>query len=158
MADEIRGEARPAGPPAYVPGADTEVKTGPNWIDQTWTGFVEGGMQAQAAAAQAAGGGFSYTPEQLNTIAKKWAALEAEYQRDLQLAEQLIKAEGPGKEYASDGNAVLIRNSGEALIAANRDRMAYCRAQAEKFWTAAGKYAEREEQATTDINQQGGSV
>lgn len=161
MAEEIQGEARPAGPPAYAPSDGTPPASGPDFFDQINGTFTRLGMEAQAAAVQAesaSGGGFSYTPEQLLNIATRFDQLAEEYEGDILLAERIVAAQGPGIDYASTDNASMISNSGRLYIAAAKERIAYCNAQAEKFRTAAGKYATNEDDATADIERQGGSV
>ncbi|MFI6024141.1 hypothetical protein [Amycolatopsis magusensis] len=51
-----------------------------------------------------------------------------------------------------------MRQSGEALLSALQNRIDYCRAQAEKFRTAAGQYAEADASAGEQIGNQGGSL
>ncbi|MFI6024119.1 hypothetical protein [Amycolatopsis magusensis] len=103
-------------------------------------------------------GGYSFEPAELESIAREWEDLAAAYQMDIRVAEQLAAAEGPGAEYASGDNAQLVRQSGLTLRSALHDRVDYCRAQADKFRTAAGRYAEADTGAGTEIGNQGGSL
>ncbi len=88
----------------------------------------------------------------------EWNDLANEFADDLSRARTIATAEGPGLEYASDGNAELIRQSGTALISTLEERESYCRAMAVKFQTALGKYAAAEDAHSTEINQSGGSL
>jgi hypothetical protein len=78
--------------------------------------------------------------------------------QDLNQATALQRAEGPGVEYASGGNAERIRASGDALYTTLKAREDYCRSMAEKFQAALGKYAATEDTHTTELNQTGGSL
>ncbi|MGA6163480.1 hypothetical protein [Amycolatopsis magusensis] len=113
---------------------------------------------ATGVSANAPSGGYSFEPDQLVGIARDWDDLAVAYERDMDKARQLMRAEGPGAEYASGDNAQFVRRSGEALLSALQNRVDYCRAQAGKFRTAAGQYAEADAGAEEQIGDQGGSL
>ncbi|WP_372671351.1 hypothetical protein [Amycolatopsis kentuckyensis] len=89
---------------------------------------------------------------------REWNDLANEFTDDLSRARVIATTEGPGLEYASDGNAELIRQSGSALTATLYERAAYCRGMAAKFRIALGKYATAEETHSTELKQTGGSL
>lgn len=129
----------------YDPGADWELP-GPDGVARA--GSYGGG----------AGGGFSYDEETLRELMREWNDLANEFADDMNMARAIATAEGPGLEYASGGNAELIRASGAALISTLQNRETYCRAMAAKFQTALRKYAAAEDAHSIEINQAGGSL
>jgi hypothetical protein len=87
-----------------------------------------------------------------------WNDLANEFASDMNAARIIAMTEGPGLEYASGGNAELIRQSGSALTTTLQEREYFCRAMAERFQTALGKYAVAEDTHSTEIKQTGGSL
>lgn len=87
-----------------------------------------------------------------------WDDLANEFNRDREMANTIARAQGPGLEYASQGNAEQVRTSGEALLETLAAREEYCRAMADRFRAALGKYAVGEDAHRTEINQAGGSL
>ncbi|WP_328445737.1 hypothetical protein [Amycolatopsis sp. NBC_00438] len=104
------------------------------------------------------GTGFQYDVETLRELMNEWNDLANEFAKDLNYAASLQRAQGPGDEYASGGNAEQIRASGEALHSTLTAREQYCRSMAAKFQMALGKYATAEDTHATDVNQTGGSL
>jgi hypothetical protein len=102
--------------------------------------------------------GFKYDRETLEQLAKDWNSLADEFRSDLAKANVIAGVRGPGKEYASGGNAEMIRSSGSALVTTLFERQQYCREMANKFVTALGKYARAEDIHSTEIKQTGGSL
>ncbi|HEY3468459.1 MAG TPA: hypothetical protein VGL47_25250 [Amycolatopsis sp.] len=88
----------------------------------------------------------------------EWNDLANEFQDDLISATAMQRVEGPGLEYASAGNAEQIKASADALHETLLAREQYCRAMAEKFKTALGKYANAEDVHTTEMKRTGGSL
>ncbi|MFJ1762282.1 hypothetical protein ACIOD2_18310 [Amycolatopsis sp. NPDC088138] len=89
---------------------------------------------------------------------KDWNDLANDFRDDQQRAELLAQANGPGIEYASEGNADQVRGSGRALLETLDERERYCRAMAKKFETALGKYATAEDTHTSEIKRTGGTL
>jgi hypothetical protein len=106
----------------------------------------------------ASGSGFEYDEATLRELMHEWNDLANEFARDQNYAALLQQANGPGLEYASDGNAERVRASGDALHATLTAREEYCRSMARKFELALGKYATAEDTHTTAVNQTGGSL
>ncbi|MEV4051680.1 hypothetical protein AB0J55_10875 [Amycolatopsis sp. NPDC049688] len=132
--------------PVYDPGGDW-VLPGPDGVRVS--GSYGGGD---------GGAGFEYDEETLHELVREWNDLANEFSDDMSMARAIATAEGPGLEYASGGNAELIRASGAALISTLQDRESYCRAMAAKFQTALSKYAAAEGDHSTKINRSGGSL
>ncbi|MEV4148463.1 hypothetical protein AB0J40_32720 [Amycolatopsis sp. NPDC049691] len=88
----------------------------------------------------------------------EWNDLANEFRNDQRRAQILAQTQGPGLEYASEGNADRIRNSGRALLDTLESREDYCRAMARKFESALGKYATVEDVNSTQIKQTGGTL
>lgn len=96
-------------------------------------------------------GGFEYDEATLHELVEEWRDLAREFRADVAQAETLGRAQGPGLEYASTGNAELVRASGKALTETLLQRARYCEAMADKFVAALGKYANAEESHATEI-------
>lgn len=103
-------------------------------------------------------GGFKYDEATLHDLAKQWQNMSEEFLIDLGHAEVLARTKGPGREYASGGNAELIRGSGEALSRTILERIRYCDAMAAKYIDALGKYATAEELHSTEIAEKSGGI
>jgi hypothetical protein len=101
--------------------------------------------------AGGSGGGFEYDEATLHELVKEWRELADEFRADFAQAEALVRAKGPGLEYASGNNAELIRASGQSLSETLQERARYCDAMVEKYVTALGKYATIEEAHATEI-------
>lgn len=97
------------------------------------------------------GGGFAYDEATLHELVKEWRDLAREFRADMSYAEKLRRAQGPGLEYASGGNADLVRASGDVLHETLKQRVHYCDAMAAKFVAALGKYANAEEAHADEI-------
>ena len=159
---KIAGSAH-ADPNVYVPPADTAAPGADGnvferigeQVAQNVDGIVGGAVNA---VANATGTGFAYSGEQLQSIARKWEDLAEAFAEDILLAETIAETDGPGAEYASGGNAELIRLSGTALVDTLYERRDYCMTQAERFYQAAGSYAQNEDAARADIKTAGGSL
>ncbi|MEU0794621.1 hypothetical protein ABZ342_31560 [Amycolatopsis sp. NPDC005961] len=104
------------------------------------------------------GAGFAYDEATLRELAKDWDDMADEFREDRQKANYIASAQGPGLEYASQGNADLIRTSGKALLDTLAAREEYCRAMAARFRAASGQYAATEDAGRTEIDQAGGSL
>ncbi|WP_037308488.1 hypothetical protein [Amycolatopsis orientalis] len=102
----------------------------------------------------AEGAGFKYDEATLHELVKEWRELAQEYTDDLDQAEYIAKVKPPGREYASGDNATITRLSGQALVEALGQRVAYCKSMADKYVAALGKYATAEDHTTSVINQQ----
>ncbi|WP_342750252.1 hypothetical protein [Amycolatopsis australiensis] len=101
--------------------------------------------------AETGGAGFAYDEATLHSLAKEWRELANEFRDDVGRAEAIARAQGPGLEYASEGNAELVRASGRALAETLQQRADYCDAMADKFVAALGKYATAEDTHATEI-------
>ncbi len=97
------------------------------------------------------GAGFQYDEATLHELVKEWRELASEFRADIAQAEKLGRAQGPGLEYASGGNAELVRASGKVLTDTLQERAKHCDAMADKFLAALGKYANAEETHATQI-------
>lgn len=133
--------------PVYDPGGDWELP-GPNGVPRAGSYGGAGG----------AGAGFAYDEATLRELMHEWNDLANEFASDVNAARLIAITEGPGVEYASLGNAELIRQSGSALTTTLEEREAHCRAMAAKFQAALGKYASAEDAHSTEIKQTGGSL
>lgn len=134
----------------YDPSANWQLP-GPN-------GIPHAGSYGSGSGSGSGGGGagFQYDVETLRELMKDWNDLANEFRDDQQRAEMLAQTQGPGVEYASEGNADQIRGSGRALLETLDERERYCRAMAKKFETALSKYAAIEDTHSSEIKQTGG--
>ena len=118
----------------------------------------QAGTYGAPAGTGASGPGFKYDRATLQELADDWKSLADEFRSDLAKANVIAGARGPGKEYASGGNAEMVRTSGSALVTTLFERQQYCREMANRFVTALGKYARAEDTHSTEIKQTGGSL
>lgn len=102
--------------------------------------------------------GFEYDEATLHDLAKQWSDLAGEFQDDLVQAQRIARAKGPGLEYASGGNAELVRASGDALSSTLKQRIQYCQDMSDKYVAALGKYATAEDRHATEISKQAGGT
>jgi hypothetical protein len=109
------------------------------------------GSYGGEVGAGTGGAGFQYDEATLHELVKEWRELAREFRADIAQAEKLGRARGPGLEYASGGNAELVRASGNVLTETLQQRANHCDAMADKFVAALGKYAEAEETHSTEI-------
>ncbi|WP_326956145.1 hypothetical protein [Amycolatopsis sp. NBC_01286] len=136
----------------YDPSKDWQLP-GPN-------GTPHAGSYGSGPGSGSGGGGagFQYDVETLRELAREWNDLANEFADDQGNARVIAIARGPGLEYASGGNAELVRQSGKALMTTLQEREDYCRAMAAKFEAALGKYSSTEDVNQTEIKQTGGSL
>lgn len=134
--------AVPEGSPTYEPGVSWDAVTR----------FRPTGGSYGTPVAE--GAGFKFDEATLHELVKEWTDLAKEYTTDRYEAQLIAISMPPGREYASEGNAEVTRESGKALMDALDARSAYCAAMADKYRTALGKYATAEDGATSAINQQ----
>jgi hypothetical protein len=99
----------------------------------------------------AGGSGFQYDEATLHELVKEWRELADDFRADFAQAEALVRAKGPGLEYASGNNAELIRASGTSLSDTLQERARYCDAMVAKYVAALGKYTTAEEAHATEI-------
>ncbi|PXY35155.1 hypothetical protein BAY59_06770 [Prauserella coralliicola] len=102
------------------------------------------------------GPGFAFDAEQLGRMAETWENLAERFRNASRNARLLMEANGAGIEYASTGNAKMIRSSGKALLETLEERMKYCQTMADKFSAAGAAYGTAEEGATTEVRKHGG--
>ncbi|WP_158303029.1 MULTISPECIES: hypothetical protein [Prauserella] len=139
MAKEIRGHAMPD-PKVYVP---TPQDPAPNQSG----GTVPWASQAGGSGPNT-GPGFAFDAEQLKALANKWDDLADKFRNARVRAEMLNEVNGPGLEYASEGNAERVRSSARELARALQQRTRYCEDMAERFRAANSAYRVADEEAT----------
>ena len=93
----------------------------------------------------------STTRRRCTNSCSEWNDLANEFRTDIAHAEVIARAQGPGLEYASGGNAELVRASGQSLSETLKQRASYCESMADKYATALGKYATAEETHAAEI-------
>ncbi len=127
---------------------------------RTWSMPGPNGVPAAGSYGEPAGGssGFAYDAATLRELAKDWDDMADEFREDRKQADRIARTQGPGTEYASQGNAEHVRASGQALLETLVAREEYCRAMASRFRAALGQYAAAEDAHRTEIDQAGGSL
>jgi hypothetical protein len=131
--------------PVYDPSGNWRLP-GPNGIPHA------GSYGPPTTTAGGGGGaGFEYDVETLRELMKEWRELAGEFRTDIAHAQALARAQGPGIEYASGGNAELIRASGESLSETLQQRISYCEEMADKYVAALGKYTATDEAHATEV-------
>lgn len=116
------------------------------------------GTYGTPAGTGASGPGFKYDEATLRELMNDWNVMANEFKADQVQARNIALAEGPGLEYASGNNAIMIQDSGRALLATLEERERHCRDMAAKFQAALGKYATAEDTHATEIKRSGGSL
>lgn len=104
------------------------------------------------------GEGYSLDPAGLEHVAKEFEALADEIGEGVLQAQTIARTVSPALDYASNNNAEVFRDSGDALVRSLQDRVKYCRDQAAKFRAAMGKYKVVEDTHSTDVKKVGGSL
>ncbi|OLR90969.1 hypothetical protein [Actinokineospora bangkokensis] len=98
------------------------------------------GAVAAAAGAQAAGGGkFSFSPEEIEGIAKDWTDLASQYFASYNDTERVVIV-GPGNEDASDGQAQAAMQSWQLYRESLLQKYEYSAGQAQKFHDSLAAY------------------
>lgn len=113
------------------------------------------GLREIASASQAQGS-FSFDPDELQSLIKKWQALAESYDLSVAEADAMARVTPPGKDYASSSHAEAANRSGQSYIEYLAHNRQYCTDQADLFQNALNDYLGVEHTNTTGITKSGG--
>jgi hypothetical protein len=106
----------------------------------------------EIAGAAAARGSFSFDPDELQSLIRKWEELAQSYDDSSVEAELMCRIKAPGDDFASKGHAAVANTSGNSYLAYLRHNRDYCNDQAQLFQAALNDYLGVEDANTTEIN------
>jgi hypothetical protein len=110
------------------------------------------GLREIANATQARGS-FSFDPDELQSLIKKWEELADSYSMSATEADSMALIRPPGNDFASEAHAEAANGSGSSYLAYLGHNAQYCYDQAQLFRTALNDYLGVEEANKTEIDQ-----
>ncbi len=108
-----------------------------------------------ANSGTAEGGGFAFDEATLRTLVTSWLELADSYQRSTDNAENMVRIDGPGSDYASWSQAEAANASGRSYATYLQHSRDYCLEQAQQFQNALDDYLGVEHTNVTEINKTG---
>jgi hypothetical protein len=109
------------------------------------------GLREIANAAQSRGN-FSFDPDELQSLIKKWLDLADDYGASIESADHMSRIKAPGNDFASEAHAKAANTSGSSYISYLRDNWQYCIDQAQAFQNALDDYLGVEQTNVTDFD------
>lgn len=109
------------------------------------------GLREIANAAQARGS-FSFDPDELQSLIRKWRELADDYADSVDKAERMATVQPPGNDFASEAQATAANDSGGSYLAYLRHNAQYCNDQADLFQTALNDYLGIEDTNATEFD------
>jgi hypothetical protein len=99
----------------------------------------------EVVEAPQARGSFSFDPDELRALIKKWQDLADSYHDSANSADSMATIQPPGHDFASASHASAANDSGASYIAYLTHNAQYCSQQAELFQAALNDYLEVED-------------
>lgn len=109
------------------------------------------GLREIASASQASGS-FSFDPDELQSLIKKWEDLADSYLASTRTAREMATIEAPGLDFASEAHAEVANKSGVSYAAYLQQNYDYCLKQAELFQAALDEYRGVEDTNVTGLH------
>ena len=106
----------------------------------------------EIAGAAAARGSFSFDPDELQSLIRKWEDLADSYLASTRTAREMVTIEGPGLDFASEAHAEVANKSGASYAAYLQHNYDYCLKQAELFQAALDDYLGVEDTNLTGLH------
>lgn len=106
----------------------------------------------EIADAGAARGSFSFDPDELQSLIRKWKDLADSYAASKVQADSMNRIQPPGDDFASEAHAKAANTSGGSYLDYLQHNRDYCEKQARLFQAALNDYLGVEDTNTTDIN------
>lgn len=116
------------------------------------------GEFAKKAAGSAAGGGYSFSPEEIDAVLSQWQQLHDDLQSDLDDANKIAGVQAPGNEPASNTFVGSANPAGQALVQQTQSMLEHTRQYIEALKRAKGVTEEAEAQAADDAGKAGNGV
>jgi hypothetical protein len=115
------------------------------------------GLREIANAAQARGS-FSFDPDELQSLIRKWRELADDYADSRRNADAMMLITPPGDDFASKAHAEVANKSGASYSAYLLNNWLYCRDQADLFQQALDDYLGVEHVNEAEVNKSGREV
>ncbi|MBB4906570.1 PE domain-containing protein [Actinophytocola algeriensis] len=109
------------------------------------------GLREIANAAQARGS-FSFDPDELRSLIRKWQDLADSYADSISQAERMALIKPPGHDFASEAHASAANGSGASYLAYLTHNARYCDEQAHLFQAALNDYLGVEDTNATEFD------
>lgn len=116
------------------------------------------GEFAKKAASSTAGGGYSFSPEEIDAVLKQWEDLRDDLQNDLDEANKIANVQAPGNEPASNTFVGSANPAGQALLQQTKSMLEHTKQYIDALKQAKGVTEQAEEQATEDAGKAGNGV
>lgn len=116
------------------------------------------GAFAKEAASSAAGGGYSFSPEEIDAVLAQWEQLRADLEADLTEANKIAGVQAPGNEPASSTFVGSANPAGKALLQQTASMLEHTTQYINALRKAKGVTEEAEAQATDDAGKAGNGV
>ncbi|WP_083666207.1 hypothetical protein [Saccharomonospora sp. CUA-673] len=117
-----------------------------------------GASFAAKAAASPAGGGYEFSPEEIDNAIQQWEELRSGLRDDIQLARQIANVQAPADEPASSMFTGSAGTSGEALVEQTQAMIDHCNEYIRALKRAKGVTEETDAQAAQDATSSGGGA
>ncbi len=106
----------------------------------------------EIASAATASGSFSFDPDELQSLIKKWQDLADSYSESGRSAESMALITPPGGDFASEAHAEAANGSGTSYLTYLARNAQYCKEQAEIFQAALNDYLGVEDTNATEFD------
>ncbi|MBB3049698.1 hypothetical protein FHS23_000693 [Prauserella isguenensis] len=116
------------------------------------------GAFAKATASSAAGGGYSFSPEEIDAVLAQWEQLRADLRSDLDEANKIASVQPPGNEPASSTFVGSANPAGMALLQQTKSMVEHTTQYIDALRKAKGVTEEAEAQAADDAGKAGNGV
>lgn len=110
------------------------------------------------AAGSAAGGGYSFSPEEIDAVLSQWEQLRDDLQNDLDEANKIANVQAPGNEPASNTFVGSANPAGAALLQQTKSMLEHTHQYIAALKKAKGVTEEADAQATDDAGKAGNGV
>jgi hypothetical protein len=112
----------------------------------------------EIAGAAAARGSFSFDPDELQSLIRKWEELADSYRDSLAVSEVMALIDPAGDDFASKAHATAANTSGKSYLTYLDHNWKYCRDQAQLFKNALNDYLGVEDNNKSKIDKSGREV
>lgn len=116
------------------------------------------GEFAKQAASSAAGGGYSFSPEEIDAVLSQWEQLRDDLQNDVDEANKIAGVQAPGNEPASNTFVGSANPAGQALLQQTMSMLKHTQQYIEALKKAKGVTEAADEQAAEDAGKAGNGV